>query len=420
MERVYCCIDLKSFFASVECVERGLDPFKENLVVADPERGDGTICLAISPAMKAAGVKNRCRVFEIPKNVKYIAAKPRMKLYMEKSLEIYSVYLKFISPDDILVYSIDECFIDLTDYVKMYGKTARELAKLLTEEVYKTTGIRAAAGVGTNMFLAKVALDITAKHAADFMGYLDEAEFKRTIWRHRPITDVWNIGPGIAERLKKYGVYDLYGITQMPEYALYREFGVNAELIIDHAHGIEPCTLKAAKEYKSKTSSVSNGQVLFSDYTYEDAFVLVKEMVEGLVYDITDKNLVTDSVSFYVGFADRKVPVRGGTTKLAAYTDSYNKIIPYFESLYKKFADTGLKIRRLNVGLNNLVHKDYVFYDLFSNRECDEKETALKKAVIDVKKKYGKNALLRGISFQDKATARERNKMIGGHNGGET
>lgn len=420
MNRVYCCIDLKSFFASVECVERGLDPFKANLVVADPDRGSGTICLAVSPAMKAAGVKNRCRVFEIPEKIKYIKAKPRMKLYMQKSLEIYSVYLKFISSEDILVYSIDECFMDITDYIKMYGKTERELAKLLTDEVYKATGIRAAVGIGTNMFLAKVALDITAKHSADFTGYLDEAEFKKTVWRHRPITDVWNIGQGIAERLKKYGVYDLYGVTRLPERTLYKEFGVNAELIIDHAWGIEPCTIKAAREYKAKTASVSNGQILFSDYSYEDAFIVLKEMVEGLVYEIVEKELVTDSVSFYVGFANKTLPSKGGSVKLASYTDSYKKIMPYFKRLYEKFADKEQKIRKLTVGLNNLTHKDYLVYDLFSDREKDEKEAALTRAVIDVKKKYGKNALLRGISYQDKSTARERNKMIGGHDGGES
>lgn len=420
MGRVYCCIDLKSFFASVECVERGLDPFKENLVVADPDRGSGTICLAVSPAMKAAGVKNRCRVFEIPKNVCYITAKPRMKLYMEKSLQIYSVYLKFISPDDILVYSIDECFIDLTDYVKLYGKTETELARLLVDAVYKETGIRAAAGVGTNMFLAKVALDITAKHSADFMGYLDEEEFKKTIWRHRPITDVWNVGPGIAERLKRYGIYDLYGVAHCPEETLYREFGVNAELLIDHSKGIEPCTIKDAHAYKSKTASLSNGQVLFSDYSKKDALVIIKEMAEGLIYEIIDKELVTNSVSLSLGFADRTLAPRGGTTKLPVYTDSYKKIFPYFEKLFNKFAGETDKIRRVNVGLNNLIHKDYVVYDLFADKEKDDKENALQKAIIGVKKKYGKNALLRGVSFEEKATARERNGMIGGHNGGET
>lgn len=420
MSRVFCCIDLKSFFASVECVERGLDPFKVNLVVADPERGNGTICLAITPAMKALGVKNRCRVFEIPKNVQYITAKPRMKLYMEKSLQIYSVYLKFVSAEDILVYSIDECFIDLTDYVKLYGKTAMELTRFLIAEVFKETGVRAAGGVGTNMFLAKVALDITAKHSPDFLGYLDREEFKKTIWRHRPITDVWNVGPGIAERLKRYGIYDLYGVAHCDEELLYKEFGVNAELLIDHSKGIEPCTIKDAHAYKAKTASLSNGQVLFSDYSFDEALLVVKEMTEGLVLEITDKGLVTDSVSFSVGFADRTLATRGGTTKLPARTDSYKKIFPYIEKLFNKFAYKDEKIRRVNVGLNNLVPKEYVIYDLFTDNKQEEKQAALQKAVVDIKKKFGKNSLLRGISFEEKATARERNKMIGGHNGGES
>lgn len=419
MERIYCCIDLKSFFASVECVERGLDPFKSKLVVADPDRGSGTICLAVSPAMKAVGVKNRCRIFEIPKGLEYIVAKPRMKLYMKKSLQIYSVYLRFVSSEDILVYSIDECFIDFTEYVKLYGKSGKELAKLLIDEVYKETGIRAAAGVGTNLFLAKVALDVTAKHAADFIGYLDESEFKKSIWRHKPVTDIWNIGNGIAERLKKYGIYDLYGIAHYPEDSLYREFGVNAELLIDHANGIEPCTIKDAHAYKSKTASLSNGQVLFSDYSKEDALIIVKEMTDALVCELIEKEVATDSVSIYIGFADKALPVRGGTTKLPSYTDSYKVILSYIIKLFDKFATNGYKIRKINVGLNNLVHKDYIVYDLFTGKEKSDKEVALMRTVVNVKKKYGKNALLRGTSYQDKATARTRNGLIGGHNGGE-
>ena len=420
MDRVYCCIDLKSFFASAECVERGLDPMKTNLVVADPDRGVGTICLAVSPAMKALGVKNRCRVYEIKDGIEYIIAKPRMKLYMEKSREIYSVYLKYVSPEDVLVYSIDECFIDLTDYVKLYGKTERELTKTLIDAVFDKTGIRAAAGIGTNMFLAKVALDITAKHSPDFTGYLDRDEFRKTIWRHRPITDVWNVGQGIADRLKVYGIYDLYGVAHCDEELLYREFGVNAELLIDHSKGIEPCTIADVHAYKAKSSSVSSGQVLFSNYTHEAGLIVLKEMVESLVCEIAEKGLVTNSVSFSAGFSDKFYGVRGGTTKLPCHTDSYKKIFPFFEKLYEKFAPKDLLIRKINVGLNNLVHKDYTVFDMFSSAADDEKEEALQKTVIDIKKKYGKNSLLRGTSFQEKATARERNKLIGGHNGGET
>lgn len=419
MERIYCCIDLKSFFASVECVDRGLDPFKTNLVVADSTRGSGTVCLAITPAMKSLGIKNRCRVFEIPKNLNYIMAKPRMKLYMEKSSEIYSIYLKYISPDDILVYSIDECFIDLTDYVKLYNKTAVEIADMLRSKVQTQTGICATVGVGTNMFLAKIALDITAKHASDYMGYLDQAKFKETIWHHKPITDIWNIGKGIAKRLEKYNITDLYGVAHYDEEKLYKEFGINAELLIDHANGIEPCTIKDVKGYRAKNNSLSNGQVLFCDYSYNDAMTIVKEMVEGLVYELVEKNLVSDSVSLSVGYADREIGIAGGSVKLIERTNSYKKIMEAFEGLYKKHVDRTQYIRRINVGLNNVIQEEYTTIDMFTDIEQDRKENMLNKTIIDIKRKYGKNSVLKGISYTEKATARARNKMIGGHNGGE-
>ena len=271
MDKYYLCIDLKSFFASVECVERGLDPFKENLVVSDATRGRGAICLAVSPALKSIGVANRCRIFEIPDGVSYITARPRMKLYIEYSANIYETYLKYIAKEDIHIYSIDECFFDITSYLDLYGKTPMEMAKMLIDAVYKRTGIRAAAGIGTNLFLAKVALDITAKHSDEFIGYLDFEEFKKQIWHHKPITDIWNVGRGIAKRLEKYGVYDLYGVSTMDEKILYREFGVNAEYLIDHSKGIEPCTIYDIKHYESKTTSLSNSQILFEDYNFSDA-----------------------------------------------------------------------------------------------------------------------------------------------------
>ena len=277
--RTYLCIDLKSFYASVECVERGLDPFSANLVVADPSRGRGAICLAVSPALKALGVKNRCRIFEIPEKVRYITAMPRMKRYMEYSADIYSVYLRYISPEDIHVYSIDECFFDVTAYLKMYSKSPKEMANMLMDAVMRETGICATAGIGTNMFLAKVALDITAKHAEDHIGYLNEEEFKRQLWHHRPITDIWNVGRGIAARLERYGIYDLYGVAHTDEAKLYKEFGINAEFLIDHANGREPCTIEEIHNYKSKTESMSNNQILFEDYSYDDAYLVLKEMV---------------------------------------------------------------------------------------------------------------------------------------------
>lgn len=418
-DKVYCCIDLKSFFASVECVDRGLDPFKVNLVVADVERSVGTVCLAITPAMKELGVKNRCRIYEIPKNIEYIVAKPRMKLYMEKSAEIYGIYLDYISPEDIHVYSIDECFIDLTDYVKIYEKEPIELAKMLTAEVYKRTGIRATVGVGTNMFLTKLALDITAKHSKDFIGYLNQEEFRKTIWHHRPITDIWNIGPGIAKRLARLGAYDLYGITKLDERLLYKEFGINAELIIDHAYGIEPCTIKDIQNYKTKSSSLSNGQILFSDYSLEDAYTVLKEMVESLVLELVEKDLVTNSISLVVGYSDKSIKMTGGSLKLDRYTNSYKHIIKYFEDFYKNTTLKEQSIRRLNVGLNNVVSEEYITIDFFTDFEAEKREKDLQKTLINIKYKYGKNSILKGNSFREKATARERNKMIGGHLSGE-
>ncbi|MBQ7953739.1 MAG: DNA repair protein, partial [Clostridia bacterium] len=269
MNKYYLCIDLKSFYASVESVERGLDPFKTNLVVADPSRGKGAICLAITPALKDLGIKNRCRLFQIPDDVEYITAMPRMKLYMEYSANIYSVYLRYISKEDIHIYSIDECFFDITTYLELYNKSPKELAQMIIDAVYEETGICATAGIGTNMFLAKVALDVTAKHVSDPIGYLDQEEFERTIWHHKPLTDIWNFGRGIEKRLKKYGVYTLYDIAHFDEKILYKEFGVNAEFIIDHAKGIEPCTISDIKNFKAKTNSLSNSQILFNDYNYD-------------------------------------------------------------------------------------------------------------------------------------------------------
>ena len=418
-DKVYCCIDLKSFFASVECVERKLDPMKSNLVVADPDRSKGAICLAVSPAMKSAGVKNRCRIHEIPNNIEYLIARPRMKLYMDKSAEIYSVYLDYISPEDIHVYSIDECFIDLTDYVKIYGLTAYGLSQKLIGEVFKRTGIRAMVGIGTNMFLTKVALDITAKHAKDFTGYLDEDLFKKTIWKHRPITDVWNVGTGIAKRLEKFGIFDLYGVAHADERMLYREFGVNAELLIDHANGIEPCTIADIKAYKTKTNSLSNGQVLFSDYTREDAFIVLKEMTDALTIELVEKGLVAGGVSVYVGYADLSEKSVGGSARFTGYTSSYKKIIEKVSELFYKFTSPSLKIRRLNVGLNDVNIEEFSSYDLFSDVKEQEKERKIYKTVAEIKGTFGKNAIYKGISLEEKATQKERNKMIGGHRSGE-
>ncbi len=417
--KIYVCIDLKSFYASVEAVERKLDPMVVNLVVADKDRGTNAICLAITPAMKALGIKNRCRLSDIPADVKYHIAKPRMKLYMEYSAAIYKIYLRYVSKDDIHVYSIDECFIDATDYLKLYKTTARKFARTLIDKVYEELGIRATVGIGTNLFLAKVALDITAKHSPDFMGYLDEDKFKDEIWFHRPITDVWNIGRGIAARLEKYGVYDLYGVAHTDEKFLYKEFGVNAEYLIDHANGVEPCTIADIHRYKAKSNSISNGQILFSDYSAEDAKTVMKEMVDLLVLELIEKGLVTNSISLYIGYSDRNSKADGGTEKLDFYTNSYNKLKERFDEFFDRATDKKKKIRRINVGLLGVVPEEYATVDLFTDAKADLKEHNAQSAVLGIKKKYGKNAIMRGISFTEKATGRERNKMIGGHNGGE-
>ncbi len=418
-ESSYLCIDLKSFYASVECVERGLDSMSTDLVVADPARGSGAICLAVSPSLKAKGVKNRCRIFEIPQKYKYIVAKPRMKLYMEYSARIYSIYLHYISPEDIHVYSIDECFLDVTQYQRMYGKDARQIAKMLMDAVWQETGIAATAGIGSNLFLAKVALDISAKHTKDRMGYLDLDSFRREIWFHRPITDIWNVGRGIAKRLERLGIFDLYGVAHFDEGRLYREFGVNAEFLIDHANGVEPCTIADIHAYRAKSNSLSNGQILFEDYRFEDAMTVMREMVDLLVLELVERNLVTGSISLSVGYSKDVIPPSGGTERLPETTNSHRKLDAYFTAFFEKKVSRLHPIRRINIGVNELVDECYATYDLFTDLEAEKRERDLQHTVLDIKKKFGKNSILKGMSLEEKATARERNRMIGGHSSGE-
>lgn len=436
--KAYACIDLKSFYASVECAERGLDPFTTNLVVADPERSRTTICLAITPAMKELGVRNRCRVFEIPEGIDYIMATPRMHRYMEVSAQIYSIYLRYVSPDDVHVYSIDECFIDLTPYLALYGKTPRQLAQTLMDAVFAETGICATAGIGTNLFLAKVALDITAKHADDGIGMLDEAAFKRVIWPHRPLTDIWNIGPGIARRLEKYGVYDLEGVAHMREETLYREFGVNAEFLIDHAWGQEPCTIAEIHAYKPKGHSLVNGQVLPCDYTADEARMVMREMIDASVLDLIKQGAVASGISLHVGYAREKATTpqevlfegehgkryahgRFGegaasiSRKLRHPTSSFKQLMAAFGDLFDEAVDPSRNVRRISIGFTDLVPEYLSTPSLFSDAEGETAERHLQNAVLAVKQKFGKNALLRGTSYQEKATARERNNQIGGH-----
>ena len=418
MERnAYICIDLKSFFASVECVDRGLDPFKANLAVCDSSRGSGAITLAISPAMKALGVQNRCRVFQTPPHIDYIAAKPRMKRYMEVSSQIYGIYLRYVGADDIHVYSIDECFIDVAPYLHTYGKTPKEMAEMLMSAVMEETGICATAGVGTNMFLAKVALDVTAKHSPDNIGVLDEQEFKRTLWYHRPITDIWQIGKGIAKRLEKYGVYDLHGITLLDEKLLYREFGKNARYLIDHAHGIETCTIKDIQSYVPKNESLSHGQILFEDYNFDDALLIVKEMVDILSLELVQKKLVGSSISLSVNYSKEIAPPTGGMRKIGEYTNSYKKLSDCFEKLYVQTTLRNMPIRKINVCISDVQDDSYTTVNLFIPEQDIKKERTLQETVIALKDKYGKNSVLKGINFKEKSTARARNKTVGGHNG---
>ncbi|MDO4436993.1 MAG: DNA repair protein [Coriobacteriaceae bacterium] len=505
-ERTYICIDLKTFYASVECVERGLDPFTQPLVVADMSRGRSTICLAVSPAMKALGVRNRCRVFDIPGNIDYIAAKPRMRHYMEMSARIYGIYLEYVSPIDIHVYSIDECFIDATPYLALYGLSAREFAEELRRAVLARTGITATAGIGPNLFLCKVALDITAKHEPSGIGELDEERFRREVWRHRPITDIWGIGPGIAERLAKYRVYDLMGVAALDERILYREFGVNAEYLIDHAHGVEPCTIAEIQAYRPQATSITNGQVLARNYSSQEALTVLREMVEASSLDLVRQHLVASSISLFVGYGSearelRRLDVSGSASyvdgcghrrsstaediqrattrpgartagigtggasgmavsgthadpgavrdllgdspraremfvgehgkqprggkrgyahagkqrKLSERTNSRKKLLSAFEELFCESVDPRRPIKRVNIGFGNLLPEEFATVNLFTDVEAEAREQELQRAIIDVKGKYGKNALVMGRSLRPEATARERNEQVGGH-----
>lgn len=302
-EKQYLCIDLKSFYASVECVDRGLDPMTARLVVADPERSEKTICLAVSPALKKLGVRNRCRVFEIPKQISYITAEPRMQKYIDAAAEIYGIYLRFISPEDIHVYSIDEAFLDVTAYLSLYKTDARGLAGLIMGEILRTTGIPAACGIGTNLYLAKIALDITAKHSPDSIGQLTEQSYRETMWDHTPLTDFWRIGPGICKKLEDRGLYTMGAVARANEEGLYRLFGVDAELLIDHAWGREPVTIADIKAYRSKTACLTSGQVLMRDYAFGEGELIVKEMTDGLCLELADRGEVAGSLTLSVGYA---------------------------------------------------------------------------------------------------------------------
>lgn len=418
--RIYLCIDLKSFYASVECVERGLDPMKANLAVADPERSEKTICLAISPAMKALGIQNRCRVFQIPKNVKYIMAPPRMKLYIDYSASIYEIYLKYAAKEDIHVYSIDEAFLDVTRYLPLYCMTARELAERIMADIKSTTGITAAAGIGTNLYLAKVALDITAKHAKDNIGYLDEERYRRNLWTHRPLTDFWRMGAGTVKRLGSMGLLTMEDIAHTEEDRLFRVFGVDAELLIDHAWGRESVTMEDIKAYSPKSSSLSSGQVLPRDYSFEECELIVKEMTDALCLDMADKGVVTRSLSLMVGYSNELcLKPATGTVSLTSASNSYRVIVPRVLELYRGMVQRDKPIRRLCVTCNSIMSEAWQQYDLFTDPAEAERDRKLQKAALEIKRRFGKNALVRGMDLQKAGTTIERNRQIGGHKSGE-
>ncbi len=416
MNRTYICIDIKSFFASVECVERKLDPFNTNLVVADESRGKGTICLAVSPKMKMLGVKNRCRLFQIPNNIRYIIAKPRMSKYIEYAANIYSIYLKYVSKNDIHVYSIDEAFLDVTEYLNTYNKNAIELAKIILRDIYMSYGITATAGIGTNLYLSKIALDILSKHNVSNIGYLDEETYKKELWYYEPLSDFWQIGKGIENRLKKLRIKNMYDITRTNPKILYKEFGINAELLIDHAWGKESCTIADIKRYKPKSNSISTNQVLFKDYNWSDARLVLKEMVELKSLELVQKNLVTDTLVLYIGYSNNIIKPSGGTYKISLKTNTFTELVKGFLTLYDKTTNMFTPIRRIGIGFDRLEEEKYVQMDFFIDRNKIEKERKVEGVISNIRTEFGNNALLKGMNLNTEATTKLRNTLIGGHN----
>lgn len=437
--RQYLCVDLKSFYASVECVERGLDPLAARLVVADPSRTEKTICLAVSPAMKALGVRNRCRAFEIPQAIDYVMVPPRMALYMERSCDVYAVYLRWIAPEDIHVYSIDEAFMDITGYLGLYGCTARELGERIREDVARTTGIPATCGLGTNLYLAKVALDITAKHSGDFFGELDEQTYRATLWNHRPITDFWRVGPGISERLAAMGIHTMGQVATYPAEPLYREFGVDAEILIDHAWGVEPVTMADIKAYRPGSHSVSTAQVLGRNRDFAGARIIAREMADALALDLVEQRLVASGVSLYVGYdlsSEERAGIRdrsdprawyravasaGGGERLLVPTSSREQILAAATRVFDASVDRSRPVHRLGLTATGVLPEGAsgVQGSLFATPEADARERRRQEAVSAVRHKFGKNSLLKGVDLLPEATARERNLQIGGHRSGE-
>ena len=459
MARTYAAIDLKSFFASVECILRGLDPLKAKLVVADESRTEKTICLAVTPALKAYGIPGRARLFEVNQKVReverrtgekveFLIAKPQMAKYVEYSTKVYNVYLKYVSAEDIHAYSIDECFLDLTRYLKLYKKPARELVKTIIQDVFTTTGITATGGIGTNLYLCKIAMDIMAKHVdADEDGVriaeLDEMSYRRQLWSHQPITSFWQVGRGIAARLEKCYLNGGRGIRTMgdlarasvksPE-ALYKMFGVNAEILIDHAWGYEPCTIADIKKAKPRSQSTGEGQVLQDPYSFEKARLVVREMVDTVSMTLVSHDLVTNALVLTVGydrenvdkgiyhgetvvdFYGRTIPKPAhGTANIGYYTSSQAVMAEAVMKLFDRIVNPELTVRRLNLVAADIVDASYEQYDLFTDVQKQQREKKRLKAELLIKKRFGKNAIVKGMDLQEGATTIERNGQIGGH-----
>ena len=421
-QRVYFVIDARSFYASVEAVDRGLDPLTCKLVVADASRTEKTICLAVSPALKAMGVKNRCRLFDVPKDPDIVIAKPRMKRYIEVAAGIYGLYLKRMSKDDMHVYSIDEVILDVTSYLKLYKVKAKDYALSLMNEVKEVYGIPMTAGIGSNMYLAKVASGIMAKHDKDGIGWLDENRFIRLLSNHRPLSSFWQISHGIESHLAKLGIYDMEGIRKCPEEIMYKEFGVNAELLIDHAYGREPTRMEHIKNYKSASNSVGTNQILPAPYEKKDGLEVVLSMVEALSLDLAGRGLVSSRL--YVGIVyeedkKKRKPSVHFTVDIAGQGNLASLFLPVAEEQYMRRVKPDALIRAVAIAFADVKEGKSVSYGLFDEPENFEKETKLRDSLLEIEKKYGKNAVLRGADFAPNATRRERNKMIGGHMGGD-
>ncbi len=409
------CIDLKSFYASVECILRGLDPFKVNLVVADKERGGGSIVLAVTPHIKKYGVKSRCRIYTLPKNIDIIYAKPRMKKYIEFSTKIYNIYLKYVSYEDIHVYSIDEAFLDLGPYLKYYNMSARELSKKILDDIYKETKLTAVCGMGENMFLAKVALDLLAKHEPTGVAYLDAEGLKEKIWDHKPITDIWGIGRGIAKRLEKYNIHSLGDLARTPLKKLEKEFGIVGKELLEHAYGIERTSVQEARTYIPKAKGFGHGQVFFEDYNFKDAYIVVLETVDQIACELVTQKLNCELISIAVGYSKQ---FGGGFSKqmtLPTKTNSRNELVTAFKKIYFDNVEN-IPIRRIDIRVGKLSNEEFFQTDLFTDIKKKQKEHSLYQTLGTIKEKYGNNAVYLAVSDTDKGTLTKRNKLIGGHN----